>query len=52
MMAERGLDQQREVVIRRRQELSRDLEELASSNAPLKEFELQARRERIADEGH
>lgn len=51
-MDERGLDQQREALIRRRQKLYRDLEELASSNAPLKVSGLQARRERIADEVH
>jgi hypothetical protein len=49
---QRGLDQEREALIRRRQELSRDLEELASANAPLKVSELQTRRERIADEVH
>jgi hypothetical protein len=51
-MAEHGLDQQREALLHRRQELSRDLEELASCNASLKVSELQARRERIAHEVH
>ena len=51
-MAEYGLDQQSEALTRRRQELSRDREELASCNASLKVSELQARRERIADEVH
>ena len=52
MMDERGLDQQREALIHRQQELSRDLEELASSNVPVTLSVLQARRERIADELH
>jgi hypothetical protein len=49
---QRGLDQEREALIRRRQELSRDLEELGSPNVPLRVSELQTRRERIADEVH
>jgi hypothetical protein len=49
---QRGRDQEREALIRRRQELSRDLEELGSPNVPLRVSELQTRRERIADEVH
>jgi hypothetical protein len=47
------IGQQREGLIGRRQELWRDLEELASSSVPVNTSELQAsrdRRERIADE--
>jgi chromosome segregation ATPase len=46
-MPDRGLDRQRKAMIRRRQELSRELEELASPSALGKLTELQARRERI-----
>jgi hypothetical protein len=44
------IDQQREELVRRRHELCRDLEELASSSVPVKTSARQARRDRIAGE--
>ena len=51
-MVECELDQQREVLIRRRHALARDLQELAPLNATLEISDPQARRKRIAAELH
>jgi ABC-type phosphate transport system auxiliary subunit len=46
-MPDPGLDQERQALIHRRRELSRELEALASPSAPARHSELQARREQI-----